>query len=170
MEFRFDPFPSHSIHLFLFDQVSNSDVLLQKLLNLEIEMALMNTEMIVDHFQVLVAANMALSASETKTMKTKNVHSELVYLIAANKNINPSIKAFGINKTSSRILVAVFDGTREKLDSVGNMVQGNSIELSQLSNGYDELKVKKNYKITDHELKIGTLLDAIVNAIVNRET
>ena len=43
-QYSFEIFRDRSLHLFLFQNVSNSEELLQKLRNLELEMALMNTE------------------------------------------------------------------------------------------------------------------------------
>ncbi|MBS1890110.1 MAG: hypothetical protein JST59_02360 [Actinobacteria bacterium] len=79
-----------------------------------------------DTFQVLVAANRSLQAYLTKKMATKNIHSELVYLISAEKNvtvlteidflkIRDSLKSFGIKESCTRILVALFDSSDERV-------------------------------------------------------
>ncbi len=95
--FPLDCFPNHAVYLALFTDVSNTSEIVKKLLNSELEFAFINPEMvkhttifnfqITDSFQVLVAANIAYSRFATGTLITKNVHSELVFVLAASKNV-----------------------------------------------------------------------------------
>jgi len=171
---KFELFPTHTLHLFLFREVKNGAELLSKLLAFELELALMNTDMIYDEFQVLIAANKSLHSLEAKDMTTKNVHSELVFNIAASKHITASLKKFGITNKSESILVAIFDATEEKLQGITNLVQGREVEPTRLNEDlkrtFNEQMATKSYSLTAEEVQAKGILNAIVNHISVRDS
>jgi len=173
-EFKFELFPNHSLHLFLFNEVKNSNELLKKLQKFELELAMMNAEVIPDIFPVLVAANKSLYGFETKNMTTKNIHSELVFNISGGKHITSAIKKFGITSKSNMILVGIFDATKEKLEEIPKLIKGELVDSNalndQLSKTFNKTQAKKVYKITEEEFATKGIVASIVIRIAVRES
>lgn len=86
-EIKLDLFEGHSMHLFLFENVSNTGDILQLLQCNQLEMALINPELLLDEFQLVIAGTKAYHNKMTNSLITKNVHSELVFVLAASKNV-----------------------------------------------------------------------------------
>eukprot|EP01125_Pyxidicula_operculata_P018642 TRINITY_DN6637_c0_g1_i1.p1 TRINITY_DN6637_c0_g1~~TRINITY_DN6637_c0_g1_i1.p1 ORF type:complete len:100 (+),score=14.22 TRINITY_DN6637_c0_g1_i1:245-544(+) len=61
-------------------------------------------------------------------MKTHTVHSELVYRLAASNNISASLKKFGIDKTSTSLILAIFDASSEEIESSKKRVIGDEVQ------------------------------------------
>lgn len=108
-ELRFDLYPSDTLQLFLFTSVENANDILQRLLKGEMELAFINPTMvplditfllwclpifsfmkqkITSEFQICMAATKALEAAKNGTLLTRNIHSELVLNLSAERNVN----------------------------------------------------------------------------------
>jgi len=106
-------------------------------------------------------------------MTTKNVHSELVFNISGGKHITSSLKKFGITSKSKMILVGIFDGTKEKLEEIPRLIKGNEVISNfnqELSKTFNLNQAKKVYNISDEEIAVKGIIDAIVNRIAVRDT
>lgn len=105
---KFELFPGRSLHLLLFEIVENVHNIRDRLLKGEFELALMNTDLvnlplnfaiidaqwfekIFDEFQIGVAANKALASQKSSKMRTKNLHSELIFQLGCQKNVHDHI-------------------------------------------------------------------------------
>jgi len=165
-EHTFVLFPGRTLTLLVFQHLKNAAQLLQQLLIGELELAFMNIELVIEPFQVLVAANKALHAQQQSSMKTRNIHSELVLTLSANTNIKTSLKNFGLSQQSESTLVGIFDATPTRLAEVKNLVQGEVVfdVPNYLLQHFNKDLAKKLYKITDAELNLG-MSKAIVNRI-----
>jgi EKC/KEOPS complex subunit CGI121/TPRKB len=64
--------------------------------------------------QITTAALRSLQGETTGTMRTREIHTELVYTLAATKNITESLRKFGVSDKQESILVAQFDSSPEK--------------------------------------------------------
>jgi tRNA threonylcarbamoyladenosine modification (KEOPS) complex Cgi121 subunit len=81
----------------------------------------------VSQLQVLAAVNRALHDEHYASMRTKHLHSEIVYALAATQNVNPvltivdmqiaeAFKIFGLNdSTKSVIVVKVASSSAEEV-------------------------------------------------------
>ena len=83
--FYFDLFPNYYLDTFLFTEVTNSKDILKQLP--QFIFACSNPQLIADEFQLLISANKTIFAKENNEMKTKNIHSELVYTLSASNNV-----------------------------------------------------------------------------------
>jgi len=79
--------PGHFVCLALYENVSNANELLSMLRRDELEAALLNPRMILSELQLAVAGAYALDKFLTQTMKTNNVHSELVFGLLVGTNV-----------------------------------------------------------------------------------
>ncbi|KAI1279337.1 kinase binding protein CGI-121-domain-containing protein [Xylaria sp. FL0933] len=99
--------PTHSVHVAVFRDVENAAFLHQQLLarNADFEYALIDAGVITSRLQVLSAAFKAITAQVAGTMKTPNVHSEMVYALSPASNIAEAYRRHGITPTSRSLVI-----------------------------------------------------------------
>ncbi|KAF2967939.1 hypothetical protein GQX73_g5621 [Xylaria multiplex] len=98
---------SYSVHVAVFRDVENATYLHQQLLarNADFEYALIDAGVITSRLQVLSAAFKAITVQLAGTMKTPNMHSELVYSLSPTNNISESYRRYGITPTSRNLVI-----------------------------------------------------------------
>uniref|UniRef100_A0A7I4CLR6 EKC/KEOPS complex subunit CGI121 n=1 Tax=Physcomitrium patens TaxID=3218 RepID=A0A7I4CLR6_PHYPA len=169
VEFPVDTHPGHSLHLLLFKDVTNSNELVEamKAGTLSPELAFFTATLVPSTFPVLVAAHKALLAQSRDNLATRTLHSELIYNYSGSKHISEALRRFGINETSSYILVGRFDATPE--DATRGLIQGSEINLEELSKEASQSLILKYYKITPAELEVSSLEEAVTCRIAARD-
>eukprot|EP01027_Heterolobosea_sp_BB2_P014087 GEZU01020280.1.p1 GENE.GEZU01020280.1~~GEZU01020280.1.p1 ORF type:complete len:199 (-),score=35.69 GEZU01020280.1:208-804(-) len=172
--------PSCTLDLLLFRDVQNVPEIRNKLMQKELEWAIINPEMIVGLLQVAAAANKAVNALVAGKLKTRNVHSELVYDLSPSRNISEAFAKFGITEKNTTILVGLFNASQEQLAAVASLVQGTLVPKDEMEVAISKLTntdaVTKVYKVTKEELQLparqagsSPLLEAVVSRIAIRE-
>ncbi|KAM8740834.1 EKC/KEOPS complex subunit TPRKB [Acanthopagrus schlegelii] len=157
-------FPDRKVTQMLFKEVKNAAELRQSAMEGKINGALINPTMLVDPFQVLVAANKAVHLQKTGKMKTRSLYSEIIFNLSPNNNISEAFKKFGISDGDSSVMVVLVHSEDESqlLSDITARVNGRQVPVEDVSSLSDQAKIKKLYKVTPQEEKSGTLLDAVV--------
>ncbi len=143
---------------------------------LEPEAALIDARAIAHLLVVKAAAGLVLQHHTHGTLKTKTLHSELVYSLSGSKHIGSSLGTFGIKDDTTSLLVAKFDASdgdmhalRNLVDATESILEGEEDIRAHIEKGCDDKVITKAYKIVDQELQIGTLVDAILCRIAARD-
>ncbi|KAJ4964055.1 hypothetical protein NE237_023994 [Protea cynaroides] len=133
-----------TLSLALFSDVMNSNELLDAIQigRLEPEVAFLNASLVPDMLPVLVAAHKTFLAKSREALTTRTQHSELVYNYSGSKHMK----------------------NMEKL------INGREINLEELKGRANQAQIQKHYKISDLELGISSLAEAITCQIATRNT
>jgi len=136
-----------------------------------IESSTVLATMICSCFSVVVAANKAIHSSLHEKMKTRGIHTEVIYNLSPSHNISESLKNFGIQDTDTNLLlICIYEkGVGNKVESYVNEVDGTQCQMEELQSFTDVNALKQLYKVTEEELKIGALSDAIVCRIATKD-
>ncbi|XP_077987530.1 EKC/KEOPS complex subunit Tprkb-like [Glandiceps talaboti] len=168
--YELELFPNDKVTLALFTEVENCRDLKRSIVEGDVDAALLNTSMILDPFQILVAANKAIHVNQHGKMKTRNINSEILFNLSPTNSISDAFKKFGVTDSDTSMLAAILnDNNGEKLNNLIEQVDGVITDLDQLKNFTDEAKIKKVYKIQDMELTNSTLLDAVVCRMATKD-
>ncbi|CAH2275838.1 EKC KEOPS complex subunit TPRKB [Pelobates cultripes] len=162
--YNLELFPGCQIKLLLFRNIRNAAALKRKAMEGSIEGALLNPALILDALQIRVAANKAIHLHKLGKMKTRSLNAEIIFNLSPTNNISEAFKKFGLSDSNSDVLVALTDDGRNTLNSqeIISHVDGQQVSLAELSQLTDITQVKKVYKITAQEEKIGSILDAVI--------
>ncbi|KAL8934709.1 MAG: hypothetical protein Q9211_005088 [Gyalolechia sp. 1 TL-2023] len=155
------------IHIALYDDVKNAAFLQQQLLdgNTAFEYAFLDASVLVRNLMavkiissthLLAAVFRAAHDWTSGRLKSKNVHSEIVFCFSMNNNIVESFRRFGISSVTTS-LYAVKLSTASSVNvatieqHLSESIQGNPLpfEEANITKFTDVAKVRKIYKLTD---------------------
>ncbi|KAF4124839.1 EKC/KEOPS complex subunit CGI121/TPRKB [Geosmithia morbida] len=152
-----DHLPTHyAVHLALFRDVRNATFLHSQLLalNLDFEYGLVDASVIVSRQHLLAAVFKAVTSSATDTLKTPNVHSEIVASLSPSKNIAEAYRRFGISpNTKDLIVVKVIKDdslSAEKISAhLASHVEGSWVPVTDegIAAATNMTKILKYYKL-----------------------
>lgn len=168
--------PNLPLYINLYQSVQNAPFLRQQLLdgNAEFEYAFIDASMIVSRTHILAACFRAMNDYLAGRLKSKNVHSEIVFALSPNNNMLDAFRKFGIQDSTTNLLVikvpvpttTLVAGTvemaiptviapnspsKESIENhLHNSVQGIPLRLDDdtLQGICDVAKVRKAYKIS----------------------
>mmetsp|Transcript_26619 Transcript_26619/g.36749 ORF Transcript_26619/g.36749 Transcript_26619/m.36749 type:complete len:177 (+) Transcript_26619:36-566(+) len=168
---QFESHPDRNLNVFCFKNVKNGGDLHKRIIagELGIEAAFIDAALLPEIFPVILAANKTLISESLESLTTRSLHSELVYNLSGSKHISLALKKWGVSDTCTKLVVAKFDATSAEVSLIRSLVEGEEVGVEELGELYDLAAVKKNYKILDTELKVGSLTDAIITRIAARE-
>ncbi|XP_030760442.1 EKC/KEOPS complex subunit TPRKB-like [Sitophilus oryzae] len=152
----------------LFENVKNTSELRKKAMSGKLECCLIKSNLIFDPFQVVVAANKALTH---KKRTTKSNYTEILFNLSLSSNITQSLQTFGVADSDTNILVVVISkkNDTDSAKEIFSEIDGDILDISELSCINDRLAIKKLYKISDVEYHNIDLLDSIVSRIATKD-
>lgn len=129
------------------------------------------SKLIVDPFQIVVAANNAYLACENSSMKTKTVATEILFYLSSSKKISQSLQDMSANDQDEDMIVALvskFSNVPEMKIFHEKCITGFEADLSEHTKNIDENYIKSYYGIKQIESDNTNLLDSIVTRIACR--
>ncbi|XP_042226024.1 EKC/KEOPS complex subunit Tprkb-like isoform X2 [Homarus americanus] len=112
-------------HILLYSKVENAAEVRQLIMKGQVEASLIKPAMVVDTFQVIVAANKAVRSLAAKKMVTRSVFAEIIFNLSPTKNITDSLKNFGLGDGDTEILAVVLDEeSGEKVKKLKSQIRG----------------------------------------------
>lgn len=164
-------YPGQTVTQLLFKCVKNCAELRKSAMEGKINASLINPKMLVDPFQVLVAANKAVHLQNIGKMKTRSLYSEIIFNLSPTNNISEAFKRFGISDTDDSVLVVLVatDDESQVLADVTEKVDGQQVPVAELPTLTDVTQIRKLYKVTPQEEKIGSLLDSVVCKMATKD-
>ncbi|KAF9340057.1 hypothetical protein BGZ91_003642 [Linnemannia elongata] len=167
--FPIDSLPTAGdIHMACFTAVKNAPDLKEKLQNQDksLTFAIVESNLIMDVFQLLLAATKAAHDNETGKLATQTISSEIIYNLSPSKNIAESLKRFGITEdTTSLIAVKIGGNPDEIIEEMSRTVDGNLVSFSKLDQEKDMTKLRQYYKIDPKVTEDKEILNWIIGAI-----
>ncbi|KAK4504237.1 hypothetical protein PRZ48_005153 [Zasmidium cellare] len=144
--------PDHPLHICLFEQVQNASFLRRQLLegNTDFEYAFLDASVLLSKNHVLASCFRSINDLLNNRLKTRNVHSEIVFALSPNSNIAESFRRFGLSDDSKNIVAIKVGGDRAKIEEhlLAN-VEGKAVELTDeaLAGMHDAARIRKIYRL-----------------------
>jgi len=120
---------------------------------------------------VAIAGHKALHLFQQGKMKTRTLHSEIIFNLSPSTNINDSFKKFGILDNTKDILVVMItqENAVEKISELSRLMKGTLVSLTSLATISDKEKIKKVYGVSDKELQCDSLENGIITRIATKD-
>ncbi|KAE8133068.1 kinase binding protein CGI-121-domain-containing protein [Aspergillus pseudotamarii] len=144
------------VHVAIYRDVQNAPFLRQQLIsgNSDFEYAFIDASMVLSRAHVSSAIFRAVNDYLNERLKSRNVHSEIVFSFSPTNNIADSFRKFGISDSTKDLLVVKVSVTPEIThDSVAahlaQSVEGSPVPFNDetLAEIADVAKIKKAYKL-----------------------
>jgi EKC/KEOPS complex subunit CGI121/TPRKB len=99
--------PELAVHVALYTDVENAPFLKAQLLagNTDFEYAFIDASTIISTKHVLAATFRAMNDYLNERLKSRNIHSEIVFCLSPNNNIGEAFKKFGISDSTKDLVV-----------------------------------------------------------------
>lgn len=157
--------------LHLFTDVANTGEIRGKIVAGEYACCAIKASLVVDAFQAVVAANKAVLNAKRNRLITKTTYTEVLFCLSMSKNISRSLTEFGIGDSDRNILLIFLHEPDEErgMSQVLEGIEGRGVPVSRIGDFTDVNLVRKIYKIDEDELRVSSLVDAVVTRISCKE-
>ncbi|KAK0961418.1 hypothetical protein LTR91_019927 [Friedmanniomyces endolithicus] len=144
--------PDHHLHVCLFVKVHNAQFLRQQLLdgNVDFEYAFLDAAVLLSRQHVLAACFRAINGMLQDRLKSKNVHSEIVFSLSPNNNISDSFRRFGVSEITTEILaVKVGNDQMQVEEHLRKHVEGQAVPFTDeiLTSIRNEARIQRAYRV-----------------------
>ncbi|KDR74363.1 hypothetical protein GALMADRAFT_250235 [Galerina marginata CBS 339.88] len=163
----FPHFSEHSqVYIALFRNVSNAAALKSRIVAAAtaegefgkkereaVNFAFIDARLITSKIHLETAIYQAILAESQNGLRTRTVHSEVLYNLNPTHNITEAIRRYGVSETNTDVFVIRIDSpdldastVQEKMKEV---ISGNIVPISELADITDWASIKKYYKLNN---------------------
>ena len=168
---RLEQHPDKVIDYMIFRNVRNISELITLLKSGKMDSVILSETMIVSPLHLAVAANRALHNQKNKTMKTKNINTEIILCLSPNNNISQSLTRFGLNVNSYNVISLSLadseDALSEKIQDLKSKVKADIVNDCR-GFQYDDYEVYDVYGISKEELSVDSLENSVITRIATK--
>ncbi|GFG29095.1 hypothetical protein Cfor_00265 [Coptotermes formosanus] len=159
-----------SLAIFLLKDVKNAAEIKEMVVKGTLNCCIVKPCLILNLFQIVVAANRAVLSKMQDKMTTRKLSTEILYNLSLSRNITQSLIKFGVGESDRNMLVIIIEeGGEDGTDSILSHFKGVVCPIEELSKLSDEVLIKKTYKVKDAELAVSSLTDSIVTRIATKD-
>nr|XP_014281685.1 EKC/KEOPS complex subunit TPRKB [Halyomorpha halys] len=151
----------------LLSNITETQEIKKKILEQSIRCCCITPSLVVDPFQIVVAADKACLAQSRNKLITRNINTELLYNLSVSKHISKSLTKFGMQENDTNALIAII-GSEEDLKAEISKINGSLTNLEKLDTLVDMKAVKKEYNIAEKELEKSSLTDSVITRIATK--
>ncbi|EJD35969.1 CGI-121-domain-containing protein [Auricularia subglabra TFB-10046 SS5] len=176
------------VHLALFERVQNAKALRARLISAStmpgaegdaereaVNFAFIDASLVASDLHLQTALLYALLADSRGPLRTKTIHSEILWALNPTNNISEAIRRFGVSDSSQRLIVLrVSTGGDSAAASAGPVeasmlaaTEGTIVPLSRIPEFCDWAQLKKYYKLPA-EASPQRLLDIITSTVATK--
>ncbi|KAI9484251.1 MAG: kinase binding protein CGI-121-domain-containing protein [Benjaminiella poitrasii] len=169
--FNLELHPTKQVHIALFQNVKNASELRQRFIDQDTTLtcSLINANLVVNEFHILLATNRAVSDEANGARKTHNIHSEILYNFGIMNNIGKIFRTFGISDDTSNIIAVRVGDSKEKAETfMRENIQGDLVPLDNLTHITNLKEVEKAYQTGDQGQDRESLISLIAGGIALR--
>ncbi|XP_076251630.1 EKC/KEOPS complex subunit TPRKB-like [Rhynchophorus ferrugineus] len=155
-----DPITNMVVSMQLYQNVKNTATLRKDVMSGNLECCLIKPSFIFHPFQIVIAANKTLVS---KKRTTKSIYTELLFNLSLSTNITQSLQTFGVSDSDENILVVTLTpkDKQTNANSIFDRIEGDVLDIFELSCINDIQAIKKIYKINEKEYQSVDVLDSI---------
>ncbi|KAG6458319.1 EKC/KEOPS complex subunit Tprkb [Manduca sexta] len=162
-----DPDTRTSLKMYLFENVQNVSEIRNNIMKGIWNCAVIKPSLILDPFQVAVAANKAVVSGKYNSMVTRTVFAEILYNLSLTKNISQSLSKFGIETDQDLLICFVVTAEKDDSKEILPQIEGKQRPINELGKFTNLKEIKSVYKLNN--LKSDeNLLDVIVSRMVTK--
>ncbi|KZT13190.1 CGI-121-domain-containing protein, partial [Laetiporus sulphureus 93-53] len=185
--FRYAYFPADvcTVHVALFADVANAAAVRARIIRASItegqegehereavNFAFVDARLISSPLHLQTAIVQAILAHVQGTLRTKTIHSEILWALSPNNNITEAIRRFGVSDSTTALLViriASPEFAPERvLTSMQAVVSGSLVSITRLREITDWTAIKKYYRVdADPAIKVQGMDSEKERAVVN---
>ncbi|KAJ8730455.1 hypothetical protein PYW07_017493 [Mythimna separata] len=162
-----DPDTKTILKMYLFQKVQNVEMIRNNIVQGVWSCAAIKPQLIIEPFQVAVAANRAVLAQKQNAMVTKTVYSEILYNLSLSKNITQSLSKFGIEKDSNLLICFLVTEESDASKEILPQIEGESLPMSDLNDFTCKKSLSSVYKLNNVQSH-QDLVDVIVSRMVTK--
>eukprot|EP01134_Creolimax_fragrantissima_P000401 CFRG0401T1 len=149
-------FPKRKLRFVLCENVKNIDELIERSQSRENDdndaafpYALVDARIVVDPLQLITATTCALEHEKSGKLKSKRLHSEIVFCMSPSGNVNESLRRCGISPETTALVVAAVDPNVNAYNALLDDIQGtkNAVTKDTLSKHIKYENINKVYKL-----------------------
>ncbi|KAJ6511975.1 kinase binding protein CGI-121-domain-containing protein [Mycena vitilis] len=164
--YQLSQFPSHlsCVHAALYTNVSDSDSLRKRLLTAStaegsdgererdaVNFSFIEARLITSVNHLRTAIYQAILAESQSSLRTKTVHSEIIWALNPTNNISEAMRRYGVSDATTALIVVRIGGPELLAENVERdmnaIVKGTQASFTELANLTDWTAIKKYHKL-----------------------